>query len=326
VERPRVSSPELLQVRQAVRESLAEFQPGDAIAVACSGGADSIALAYALALEVPHFSLKLSSITIDHQLQPGSADNAEKVSKILSTFDIQPTRVIRVEVNTKDGIEAGARVARYSAFEKVCQSEGLAGIYLGHSLQDQAETVLMGLARGSGPRSIAGMRKLSGIYHRPLLDISRETLRKVASEVGFIIDDPMNEDLRFTRVAIREEILPLMEKHLGGGVIESLARTADLQSDDLLALDELAVAIYKNSIVAGELTADIAIHPKALRTRVIRLYLLEHGVDGGSLSLTHLTAADALISDWRGQGALALPGGHTLSRISGRLLLAKREE
>jgi tRNA(Ile)-lysidine synthase len=134
-----------------------------------SGGADSLALAEAAKLECEKLALKVIGVTVDHQLQNGSDLQAEKVVKQLSI----PCLVEKVNVEVTDGLEASARRARYAALEKCAKENNAVAILLGHTKDDQAETVLLGLARGSGARSLSGMANENGIYLRPFLDITR---------------------------------------------------------------------------------------------------------------------------------------------------------
>ena len=314
----------LLQLRNAVRADLSLLEAGDKIIIACSGGAESVALAYALSLEAPKLALSLTAVTIDHGLQPHSEDVARACVKLLATFNI-PTEIIRVKVAGAGGLEAAARDARYAALASHAEKIGAVAIYLGHSLDDQAESVLLGLARGSGPRSIAGMSAVNGIYRRPALSLRRLQLRTVAAEViaaevGEIFEDPMNTDLHFLRVKIRHELLPAMEEALGGGVSEALARTALLIQEDLAALDSGAAEHLAGNPDLE--VATLAALPKAIRTRVLRLALLAAGLDGGLLTFDQLERGDQLLVDWRGQGEIALPGGLSLARKSGRLILS----
>ena len=319
----------LVQLRNAVRADLLLLEAGDRIIIACSGGADSVALAYALSLEAPKLALSITAVTIDHGLQPHSEEVASACVKLLATFNI-PTEIIRVKVAGAGGIEAAARNARYAALTAHAEKIGAAAIYLAHSLDDQAESVLLGLARGSGPRSIAGMSAVNGIYRRPALSLRRLQLRTVAAEiitagvsaaeVGEIFEDPMNTDLHFLRVKIRHELLPAMEEALGGGVSEALARTALLIQEDLAALDSWAAEHLAGNPDLE--VATLAARPKAIRTRVLRLALLAAGLDGGLLTFDQLERGDQLLVDWRGQGEIALPGGLSLARKSGRLILS----
>jgi tRNA(Ile)-lysidine synthase len=303
-------APAVASVRVAVRRLLGEVRPAGVL-VACSGGADSVALAAATAFEAPRLGIPAGLVTVDHGLQEGSATWAAQTAELGRALGLDPVLVRRVHVGTAGGPEAAARTARYDA---LAAAAGERAVLLAHTLDDQAETVLLGLGRGSGPRSIAGMRPVDGCWLRPLLGIRRATTRAAcAAEQLPYRQDPHNDDPRFTRARLRAEVLPLLEDVLRGGVAEALARTAELLRDDLDALDALAGALAREGpLPAGEL----ARHPRAIRTRVLRSWA------GVPLTAAQLRALDALVADWHGQGPVALPSGRTVRRASGMLHLA----
>lgn len=311
-------------IRSAVRNALADCSAGDLILVAVSGGADSLALAYALSLEAPKLALRIEGVTVDHQLQSQSSVQAEKVVAALSKMGIQKTHVIKVDVDITDGLEASARRARYAALDACAKKTGALFILLGHTRDDQSESVLLGLARGSGARSLSAMAMRNGKYVRPLLAITREeTLAACAEAQLDPWDDPHNADKTFTRVRVRHDVIPNLEKNLGPGISAALARTASLLRDDADALDQLA----EEEFAAHEpLSLDInrlEKLPKAIRTRVLRMAIYAAGAPSGSLSADHIAPIEAFITDWRGQGPSDLPGGVRVSRISGRLSLSR---
>jgi tRNA(Ile)-lysidine synthase len=249
---------------------------------------------------------------------------AEKVVAALSKMGIQKTHVIKVDVDITDGLEASARRARYAALDACAEKTGAALILLGHTRDDQSESVLLGLARGSGARSLSAMAMRNGKYVRPLLAITREeTLGTCAEAQLDPWDDPHNADKTFTRVRVRHDVIPHLEKNLGPGISAALARTASLLRDDADALDQLA----EEEFAAHEpLSLDInrlEKLPKAIRTRVLRMAIYAAGAPSGSLSADHITPIEAFITDWRGQGPSDLPGGVRVSRISGRLSLSR---
>jgi tRNA(Ile)-lysidine synthase len=310
--------PAVAQVRSAVRPGLtASDRP---VLVACSGGADSLALAAAIAFEAPRAGVPAGAVTIDHGLQPGSAERAEATAVLLRRIGLDPVTVARVDVGVAGGPEAAARTARYDALAGAADD---ARIALGHTLDDQAETVLLGLGRGSGPRSVAGMvehRRVGGVHWwRPLLGVRRETTRAAcAAQELPVWDDPWNTDLAYRRVRLRAEVLPLLEEVLGGGVAPALARTAAQLREDLDALDALAEA--HRTAWDGDLPAvEVAALPDALRRRVLRGWLRAAAVP--DLQAVHLAAVDALLVRWRGPGRVDLPGGAGVVRTSGRLVL-----
>ena len=306
----------LVVLRSAVRTTLSNFSPGDLILVAVSGGADSLALAEAAKLEADKLALNLLGVTVDHQLQVGSDLQAESVVKQLSF----PCLIEKVKVEITDGVEASARRARYEALARVAKGKGAVAVLLGHTKDDQAETVLLGLARGSGARSLSGMAAETGIYRRPFLNITRAQTLAACKELKLNPwQDPHNDDLSYLRVRVRKEVLPMMEKNLGPGISDALVRSANLLRDDADALDKLAADFWRedNSLTISALEA----LPKAIRTRVLRLALFEKGVM--QLTADQIGQVDALISNWKGQGEVSLPSGVKVSRISGRLTLSK---
>ena len=162
-------APALAAVRSAVRAVLSSHP---CVLVACSGGADSLALAAAVAFEAPRAGVRAGLVTVDHGLQPGSAAVAAQVAGLGYELGLDPVEIVPVTVGRTGGVEAAARDARYAALDAAASALG-AAVLLGHTLDDQAETVLLGLGRGSGPRSIAGMRVIDGHYLRPLLGLRR---------------------------------------------------------------------------------------------------------------------------------------------------------
>jgi tRNA(Ile)-lysidine synthase len=313
--------PAVAALRAAVRPGLAATT--GPVLVACSGGADSVALAAALAFEAPRSGRPVGAVTVDHGLQPGSAEQAQRTAALLRSLRLSPVIVVPVTVGTAGGPEGAARDARGAVLREVAAQHG-GTVALGHTLDDQAETVLLGLARGSGPRSVAGMVEHRAPFWRPLLGVRRETTRAACGAQELPVwDDPWNADPAYTRVRLRTEVLPLLEDVLGGGVAPALARTAALLREDLDALDALA---------AGELEAllgpdgglpagPLAELPAALRRRVLRGWLLRAGVP--DLQGVHLAAVDALLTRWRGQGRADLPGGTGVLRASGRLTVQR---
>jgi tRNA(Ile)-lysidine synthase len=230
-------APAVAQVRRAVRGALC----GDVV-VACSGGADSLALAAATVFEAPRAGVRAGLVTVDHGLQPGSAEQATRVAQLGYELGFDPVEVVRVDVGADGGPEAAARTARYAALDALASALD-ASVLLGHTLDDQAETVLLGLGRGSGPRSVAGMAVRDGRRLRPFLGLRRATTEAACAALGLTPwRDPHNTDPSFQRARLRHEVLPLLEDVLQGGVVEALGRTAGLLREDLEALDELVAA------------------------------------------------------------------------------------
>jgi len=233
-------SPVVASVRKAVRASLAGLAPGELVLAACSGGPDSLALAAALAFVAPRAGLRAGAVTVDHGLQEGSADRAAQVAAVLLGLGLDPVRAVAVTVDGVGGPEAAARTARYAALESAAADLGAAAVLLGHTLDDQAETVLLGLARGSGARSLSGMAPRRGLFLRPLLGVRRQATTGACAALGLSPwADPHNADRRFARVRVRLDALPALEAALGPGVAEALARTADQLRDDAEVLEKI---------------------------------------------------------------------------------------
>jgi tRNA(Ile)-lysidine synthase len=304
-------APAVAAVRRAVRAALPDR---GSVIVACSGGADSLALAAAVAFEAPRAGVRSGLVTVDHGLQPGSGTQALAVAQLGYELGFDPVELIRVRVGRAGGPEAAARTARYGALDRVAEALD-ADVLLAHTLDDQAETVLLGLGRGSGPRSIAGMRPADGRYRRPFLGVRRATTHAACEALGLVPwHDPHNVDPSYQRVRLRGEVLPLLEDVLQGGVAEALARTAALVQEDLDALDELASAHPHGAELP---VAELAELPRAVRTRVLRTWVHAHVAE--PLTAERTAELDALITAWHGQGPIELPGGFEVVRASGRL-------
>ena len=312
----------MVEIRNAVRVHLSDCSPGDIVIVACSGGADSLALAYALSKESSKLALKVVAVTIDHQLQPNSRAQAERVLAQCAAMGIDSAEIIPVTVDITDGMEASARRGRYLALDEASHRHGATKVFLGHTQDDQAETVLLGLARGSGTRSLSGMAPIMNRYVRPLLGITR------AQTVGACADaklrpwqDPHNLDKQYLRVRLRLEGLPALEATIGPGVSAALARSAALLRDDADALDEWAARDFHGVNPESMDISTLAGLPRAIRSRLLRAAIYACGAPQGSITADHVSAVESLVTSWHGQGETSLPGGVKARRISGRLSL-----
>lgn len=297
----------------AVRQAVDALPPGDWL-VACSGGADSLACAWAAGEVASVRGTGVRAVVVDHGLQEGSDAVSARVVDQLAGLGV-PARVVGVQVQERGaGPEASARAARYAALE----GEAAPGerVLVGHTLDDQAETVLLGLARGSGVRALAGMPAERGRFVRPLLGLRRAVTLACCAERGLEPwSDPHNADPAFARVRVRTRVLPVLETELGPGVTEALARTAALARADADLLDALAAA----RTPGGEPHCGwLAGLDPALRSRALRTWLEGEGiVDLGSV---HIAALDRLVTAWHGQRGVDLPGGRVI-RVDGRLTL-----
>lgn len=319
-----IKTPALLELRQAVRFWFEKLEPNSKVCIGVSGGADSLALAAAAKLESKNFSIDLVAVIVDHGLQANSAEIAEFAKQQLIKLGFQDIFVGRASVQITDGLEASARRARYKVFQQAIETYGPNTFLLGHTKNDQAEGVLLGLARGSGTKSLSGMQEVSGIFVRPLLGTDRATTEIACHEsnIEYWVD-PHNSNQDFTRVRVRENILPLLENEIGPGIIDALARSAKILREDATALDEWAESVFRQ---VEPLDIEISILdglPAAVRSRVLRMAIYAAGAPAGSISAAHLEPIEAFVSDWRGQGHTSLPGGVKVCRISGRLSLSK---
>lgn len=320
------------EVRRAVRPARAAAA-GTRVVVALSGGADSLALLAAAVAEAPSAGVGVAAVVVDHGLQEGSDAVADRAADLAAELGAAPIAVVRVEVGTHGGPEAAARSARYAALGEAARAHGVDRVLLGHTLDDQVETVLMRLARGSGARSLGGMRPESvrhGItFVRPLLETSRATTEAACAELGLVPwVDPHNADPAFTRVRVRHQLLPVLAEVLGDGAVAALARSADLLRDDADALDDWAVRVHvlaqrKDEPVGLDVEVLESL-PAAVRRRVLRRAALDAGAPAGSLTASHLQSVDSLLTDWKGQGAVALPGPVSAGRSYGRLTFRGR--
>jgi tRNA(Ile)-lysidine synthase len=313
-------APPVAAIRVAVRRALITVRPDGPVLVACSGGADSLALAAATAFVAPRLDRAAGLVTVDHGLQPGSAARAAEVVRWATEAGFAPVELATVTVRGPGGPEAAARVARYRALVEAARRQCASAVLLGHTRDDQAETVLLALARGAGPRGLAGMpvrRDLDGVtLLRPLLEVSRDQTRKACALLGLTPwDDPHNVDPSYARARVRADVLPVLVRALGSGVVENLARTAGLVAADNAALDALAGAALESARgAAGLAVPALAGLLPAVRSRVLHAWARELGASPAALSRRHVTALDALVSEWHGQGPVHLPGAITVRR------------
>jgi tRNA(Ile)-lysidine synthase len=313
--------PAVAAVRLAVRRTLVTLTGDPVVLVACSGGADSLALLSATVFETRHRPGHVVGVTVDHGLQDGSAEHADRVVAQMARMGADETAAVRVTVDPGGrGMEAAAREARYAVLEEVAARMDGGAVLLGHTLDDQAETVLLGLTRGSGGRSIAGMRPAFDRFHRPLLGLTRQQTEDACRAEGVEFwTDPHNADPRFTRARIRHRVLPVLEEELGPGVAATLARTAEQLRPDMEALDRLAEELLVGARDSQGLVVDrLEGRPDAVVGRVLRLAALDAGSPGSELFHVHVQALGNLL---RGslRGDVQLPGHLTAYRTEDHL-------
>lgn len=301
-----------------MRGALADLSDGATILVALSGGADSLALTGAAVFEGHARGMRVLSATVDHQLQEGSDMIAASAAVAAEGIGVDDALQTKVDAATgTGGTEAAARDARYAALRGIAASERADAVLLGHTLDDQAETVLLGLARGAGATSLQGMAPRredddGTVWLRPMLGVRRATTEAFCAASDLEPwHDPHNAEHRFTRVRVRENVLPVLESELGPGIAEALARTAEQLREDAEAFDEMILETIEDIVEPAEAgisvsVAALAANPAALRHRIIRL--VAHSEFGASLSRVQTLEVARLVTDWSGQGPIDLPG------------------
>lgn len=282
--------------------------------LAVSGGTDSLALAAAAAHVGSGPGVGFLACIVDHGLQEGSREVAEAAAAQVRALGLPAVvRTVSV-VPGPAGLEADARAARYAALESVRADAGAAAVLTAHTLDDQAETVLLGLLRGSGARSLAGMRERSGTLGRPLLSITREQTAASVAALGLKPwHDPMNHDAAYSRVRVRHSLLPTLAAELGPGVRRALARTAAQLGPDTDHLDALAARELPAHASGAVLRSSAADLPEAVRTRVVRDWVRGRAGYAQEIGFDHVRAIDALLTGER-RGAVSVPGGAEVRR------------
>ncbi len=305
-----------INLQNAVNNLIKNFEPADTILIACSGGADSLALAWTSQVVTKRLGLNLVAVIIDHQLIQESSQVALEAKQKCESFGIEKVVIKKINVKEeKEGLESAARKARYEAIEELVVEFNAQAVLLAHTQDDQAETILMRLTRGSGAKSLSAMKEVSGKYLRPFLHIRKKELVEALKKEGITFwEDPANTDYKFLRAKVRHELMPKIIEVLGDSAIEALDRTSDLLKEDNEALDSIAEQNYKN--LNKELKVEeLAKLPSAIRKRIIKIASLEAGVIPGPFSFEHIEAIDALVTNWRGQGNVDLPGFIQASRV-----------
>jgi tRNA(Ile)-lysidine synthase len=313
-----MSNASIAQVR--LRSALRACIEPAPFVIGCSGGPDSLALAAVAAWVAPRMGVLVTAAIIDHGLQPGSDRVAEEAAQACSALGIADVVIRRVEVTGDGGMEAAARDARRAALLEIARERESEQIVLAHTREDQAETVLLRLARGAGARSLAAMRPCAPPWHRPFLDIARADVHAVCAEVSAersitAWQDPHNSDPAFSRVRVRAMLDDLVAQ-LGPGVVHGLTRSAALLADDADLLDRWASQEFRRIVEVDDLNemvcaqrAALAELPRALRTRVLRLMHAHLAGPEVELTFDHVFTLEAYVSDWHGQGPARLPGG-----------------
>lgn len=307
--------------------------------VACSGGPDSLALAAVMAFFAGRGEVRVGAVIVDHQLQPGSSAVAARTAAQLRALGLAPVEVRPVEVaDDGDGPEGAARAARYRALSAAAAEHRAAAVLLGHTLDDQAESVLLGLARGSGTRSLAGIRAVRGIFARPFLGLRRAETEEICRVLELEPwHDPTNRDPGYLRSRVRSQVLPYVEDRLGSGIAGALARSAAILGHDADFLDSLAGDTFdelaeivpgpsgenqpSEDLPGGDLPQEVRLPEAALRALApaVRFRVLARAavvLGGNQPSHERLLAADALLARTGSAGPVQLAGKVSVYRLA----------
>lgn len=267
-----------------------------------------MALLHACAFLHRRDEVSARAVTVDHGLQSASAEVAERVRTTAESWGV-PAETIAVQVSAGvEGLEAAAREARYGVLENVRQRVGAEWIITAHTRNDQAETVLLGLLRGSGTRSLAGMAPRTARLLRPLLGLDRSDTEASCRAQGIEVwDDPMNTDPAFARVRARG-LVERFERELGQPLAANLARTADLCRADADCLDEVAWTVAAELAERREIDLmPLRDLPEAILSRALRSWLLSLGVPAQGFGADRIATLCRLVRS-RTRGRLSLPG------------------
>lgn len=313
--------------RNAVKSSLRHVSDGP-IGVGCSGGADSLALLCALStLYKEERSSLVHVVIVDHQLQEVTAEVSAQTAELAESFGFTPHIVPVDVVSTGEGSESDARKARYEAFDGIIWEHGLETFLIGHTKSDQAEQVFLGLLRGSGTRSLAGIPKSRGVCERPFLDtLSRADTEKVCEENGVEYwNDPHNESPEYKRVSVRKLIADT-EASTGQDIVNPLVKTAQISAEDADALEFYAEDAYGRFRTQSAWSADaLKGFPAAVRKRMYRKKLIEVGAISDTVSFDITNRVDEFVINWHGQGAVAVSNGVSVSREAGELVFSAQQ-
>ncbi|MHA6751313.1 tRNA lysidine(34) synthetase TilS [Dermacoccus nishinomiyaensis] len=339
-----------LAVRTALQRTFSSDAAGERRVVAgVSGGADSMALAAALAFEAPKQGVAVDVVIVDHGLQAGSADVAERARRAcvdqlgFADDDVRTVAVI-VDADAPEGLEAAARAARRRALFDVADAVGAARAVLAHTADDQAEQVLLGLMRGSGTRALAGMRADRARLLRPFLlgpeIVPGGPVRRVDTELACEAlglepwHDPHNDDPAFSRVRARHTLAALERELAAPTLRRSLFRTAAAAGRDADLLDRLTDEALARSAGTDDaqawpatwsVVALVGLDP-ALRIRALRRLLVLHGARDAELSSGHLFDVERLLVAWSGQGPIDVPGSVEVRRVGGEMTISPRRK
>jgi len=320
------------RIARTIREQQL-FEHGDTLIVAISGGADSTALLDLLA-SLPGFALRLVAAHLNHCLRGPDSDADELFARGLAGrygIPFESGRIDVKELAAQQGLnlEDAGRRARIAFFEELREKWQATSVALAHHADDQAETVLMRLLRGSGPSGLSGMQYRNDRgFIRPMLDITRAEIETYLTEQGLAWrEDASNSDANFLRNRIRHELLPLLEGY-NPAIRQRLGATAALLADEDALLDQLAEKAVVHACTANDqgLACDISLlaaEPAALRRRMFRLALARLAGNLDHFTNRHIKALELLADSPRPNATLNLPQGITAIREYGSLMLQR---
>ena len=308
--------------RNAIKRSLMHIDISDNIGVGCSGGADSSAILLGLSTIYKNSNAKkVHVVIVNHQLQEITDTVSLNTAKLAESYGFN-AHIVPVAINsTEGGAESAAREARYEAFNCMIQQYDIRAFLIGHTKNDQAEQVFLGMLRGSGTRSLSGIPEIRGIFIRPFLnELSRKDTQQVCveNEVDYWCD-PHNDSLMYKRVAVRK-LIQETEKSAEQNIVDSLVRTAQISAEDAEALDFYANSAIQQLDKTGWLVKDLQQFPQAVRKRAYRIKLASLNAKSDSLSFKIVAQIDNLITDWTGQGAVSVSNRITAQRENSKIV------
>ncbi len=310
--------------------------PGDRVVIGLSGGADSVTLTHLLPDIAREFDAEVVALAhLNHQLRPEAGEDEEFCRTLAEhlglAFEADRVDVRAAAARDRTSLEDAGRTVRYAFLRQVAERRQATRIAVAHTLNDQAETVLLRLFRGAGPTGLAGIYPQAGLVIRPLLDVRRAEVEAfVAADRLSFREDPTNRDLTIPRNRIRHELLPWLAQHVGEGILEVLARQAVIAREDAEWLDREATEMSRSLVLEeeGRTTVDLSALlalPPALRRRVVRA-ALQRQAGGRFVGFDHVEAVLALGREaatpaTRAKQVIDLPG-QRVKRIRGQLVFA----
>lgn len=313
-----------MMARNSIKYSLKDTEANANIGFGCSGGADSLALLLGLSMLYRGERANLVHVVIvDHKLQEITSEISKDTATLVENFGFN-AHVIPVTINsTNDGMESDARKARYGAFEKVIKEQNLQAFLIGHTKTDQAEQVFLGMFRGSGTRSLAGIRENREIYKRPFLNVlSRKDTQKVCEENGLEYwCDPHNDVLEYKRVSVRK-MIQTVEEATGQDIVEPLVRTAQISAEDADALDFYSEIAFQKIEESDWDIDELSNIPTAVRKRIYRKKIIMLGARTDSVSFEITNRVDDFLVDWHGQKEICISNNVRVKRAGKNLIFS----